>query len=130
LINPRVSVATKDVFAALRAAPLGQHQPAGLAGEGWTAGGETTRPPSRDELIAFVSRHGNDLEAAAIALHPAIVQALTALRALPGCRLARMSGSGASCFGLFGSNRAAVAAARVLRVARPQWWVRPTMLGG
>jgi 4-diphosphocytidyl-2C-methyl-D-erythritol kinase len=72
--------------------------------------------PSRDELIAFVSRHGNDLEAPAIASHPAIAEALAALQALRGCRLARMSGSGASCFALFDSNRAAVAAARALRI--------------
>ena len=77
-----------------------------------------------------MSRHGNDLEAAAIALHPAIAQALAALRALDGCRLARMSGSGASCFGLFDSNRAATAAARALRLEHPQWWIRPTVLGG
>jgi 4-diphosphocytidyl-2-C-methyl-D-erythritol kinase len=41
-----------------------------------------------------------------------------------------MSGSGASCFGLFDSGRAATAAARALRVAHPQWWIRPTVLGG
>jgi 4-diphosphocytidyl-2-C-methyl-D-erythritol kinase len=123
LINPRVSVATKDVFAALRAAPLAGQKASAAADAGWAAA-------DRQALIDLVARHGNDLEAAAIALHPAIAQALTALRALPGCRLARMSGSGASCFGLFDSSRAAVAAARVLRAARPQWWVRPTTLGG
>jgi 4-diphosphocytidyl-2-C-methyl-D-erythritol kinase len=127
LINPRVSVATKDVFAALKAPPVGGRQHSEIADEKWAAGGQV---PSRDELIAFVSRHGNGLEAAAIALHPTIAQALTALRALPGCRLARMSGSGASCFGLFASNRAAVAAARELRLKHPQWWIRPTALGG
>jgi 4-diphosphocytidyl-2-C-methyl-D-erythritol kinase len=130
LINPRVSVATKDVFAALRAAPVAQHQPAGPAEEGWAAGGETKRAPARADVIDFVSRHGNDLEAAAISLHPAIAQALAALRSLPGCRLARMSGSGASCFGLFDSGRAAAAAARALRLEHPQWWVRTTELGG
>jgi 4-diphosphocytidyl-2-C-methyl-D-erythritol kinase len=127
LINPRVSVATKDVFAALRAAPVGEHHHAKSVGEEWAS---RSHAPSRDELIAFVSRHGNDLEAPAIALHPAIPQTLAALRALPGCRLARMSGSGASCFGLFDSSRAAAAAARALRVPHPQWWIRPTVLGG
>jgi 4-diphosphocytidyl-2-C-methyl-D-erythritol kinase len=127
LINPRVCVATKDVFTALRAPPLApplaQHMSTALADAGW-AGGD------RRALIDFVARHGNDLEPPAIALHPAIAQALAALRELPGCRLARMSGSGASCFGLFDSNRAAASAARVLRVAHPQWWIRPTVLGG
>ena len=128
LINPRVSVATKDVFAALRAAPVGQHQHSELREQAWAEGGAAATP-TRDELIDFVSRHGNDLEAAAVALHPAIAQALAALRALAGCRLARMSGSGASCFALFDSNRAAAAAARALRMAHPQWWIRPTVLG-
>jgi 4-diphosphocytidyl-2-C-methyl-D-erythritol kinase len=123
LINPRVSVATKDVFAALRAGPVAQHTSSAPADAGWSGG-------DRQELIDFVARHGNDLEPAAIALHPAIAQALAALRALSGCRLARMSGSGASCFGLFDSNRAAIAAARALRVKHPQWWIRPTVLGG
>jgi 4-diphosphocytidyl-2-C-methyl-D-erythritol kinase len=123
LINPRVSVATRDVFTALRAPPLGQHKSTAAAEAEWAGGG-------RQELIEFVARLGNDLEPPAIALHPAIAQALTALRALTGCRLARMSGSGASCFGLFASGWAAVAAARVLRAAHPQWWIRPTVLGG
>jgi 4-diphosphocytidyl-2-C-methyl-D-erythritol kinase len=132
LINPRVSVATRDVFAALRAAPVAEHGPSAQAAEGFVARGQaaTAQALSRADLIALVSRDGNDLEAAAIALHPAIAHALAALRAFPGCRLARMSGSGASCFGLFDSNRAATAAARALRVAHPQWWIRPTVLAG
>ena len=104
-----MSVATKDVFAALHAPPLGQHKSSAVADAEWAGGG-------RQELIEFVARHGNDLEPPAISLHPAIAQALAALRALTGCRLARMSGSGASCFGLFDSDRAAAAAARALRV--------------
>ena len=57
----------------------------------------------------------NDLEAPAIKLQPVIADVLSELRQLPGCQLARMSGSGATCFGLFGSSRAAAAAARTLR---------------
>jgi 4-diphosphocytidyl-2-C-methyl-D-erythritol kinase len=123
LVNPRVSVATRDVFAALRAPPVAAHASSALADAGWVA-------TDRHALIDLVARHGNDLEPAAISLHPAIAHALAALRALSGCRVARMSGSGASCFGLFDSNRAATAAARALRVADPQWWIRPTVLGG
>jgi 4-diphosphocytidyl-2-C-methyl-D-erythritol kinase len=52
------------------------------------------------------------------------------LRKLPGCRLARMSGSGATCFALFDSYRTASAAARRLRVGYPTWWVRATTFGG
>jgi 4-diphosphocytidyl-2-C-methyl-D-erythritol kinase len=126
LINPRVSVATKDVFVALKAPPVGGHQHSKSVDDELAPEGHAL---SRDELIGFVTHHGNDLEAPAIALHPAIPQALAALRALPGCRLARMSGSGASCFGLFDSSRAGAAAARALRAAHPHWWIRPTVLG-
>jgi len=122
LINPRASVATRDVFAALRAPPVDERAAASVDA-GWSGG-------DRQDLIDFVARHGNDLEPPAISLHPAIAQALAALRVLDGCRLARMSGSGASCYALFDSNRAAAAAARALRVARPTWWIRPTVLGG
>jgi 4-diphosphocytidyl-2-C-methyl-D-erythritol kinase len=122
LINPGVSVATREVFAALRAGPVGQRHPA--------SGPQDALAQTHHELIDFVSRHGNDLEAAAIKLHPAIAQALAALRALAGCRLARMSGSGASCFALFDSHGAAAGAARALRLAHPSWWIRPTVLGG
>ncbi len=122
LINPGVSVATRDVFAALAAPPLGQHPASAMREAEWSGG-------SRDDLIAFLARQGNDLEAPAIALHPAIAHALTALRALPGCHLARMSGSGATCFGLFDSQRAATSAARELRRTQPAWWIRSTVLG-
>jgi 4-diphosphocytidyl-2-C-methyl-D-erythritol kinase len=120
LINPRMSVPTKDVFAKLAAAPRGRRTSS--VGEGWAGG-------TRDELVALLARHGNDLEAPAIALHPTIAQALAALRALPGCRLARMSGSGATCFALFDTQHATASAARALRQAQPGWWIRPTVLG-
>jgi 4-diphosphocytidyl-2-C-methyl-D-erythritol kinase len=123
LVNPRVAVPTKDVFKALGAAPLASgHVPA--------SGQDAEHDATRDDVIAYVARHANDLEAPAIALNPTIAQALDALRVLPGCRLARMSGSGATCFALFASQRAAAAAARILRAARPTWWIRPTVLGG
>ena len=126
LINPRVAVPTKDVFKALAAPPLAPDYASMRDQDEWTGGVE----PSRDEVIAYVAHHHNDLEAPAIALNKAIAQALAALRALPGCRFARMSGSGATCFALFASQRAAAAAARTLRAARPTWWIRPTLLGG
>jgi 4-diphosphocytidyl-2-C-methyl-D-erythritol kinase len=115
LVNPGVAVATADVFAALAAPPAGQSAPAALPEGG---------------LLAEVAGGRNDLEAPAIELEPAIAVVLAVLRKLPGCRLARMSGSGATCFGLFDSSRAASAAARTLRVAYPAWWVRATVLGG
>jgi 4-diphosphocytidyl-2-C-methyl-D-erythritol kinase len=70
----------------------------------------------------------NDLEAPAISLQPVIAEVLSALRALAGCELARMSGSGATCFGLFDTGRAAIAGARTLRARNPTWWIRATTL--
>jgi len=69
---------------------------------------------------------GNDLEEPAIRLAPVVGEVLAALRASPGCRIARMSGSGATCFGLFERAGAASAAARLLRAKHPSWWVRAT----
>ena len=116
LLNPGVAVATKDVFAALALPTAGQTAPAAI-GTGTAA------------LLDEIAHGRNDLEAAAIELEPAIADALAVLRKLPGCRLARMSGSGATCFGLFDSMDAARGAARRLRVGYPDWWVRATALG-
>jgi 4-diphosphocytidyl-2-C-methyl-D-erythritol kinase len=122
LINPGVNVATKDVFAALHAPPVPRPIPAPPAMDALEG--------ARDRVLDFIARYVNDLEAPAVSLHPVIAQALAALRALDGCRLARMSGSGATCFALFDSGRAAARAARALRERHPKWWIRPTMLGG
>jgi len=125
LVNPGVAVSTRDVFAALNlaspAASGGVSSPTPLVSEGW--GGEPTT------FVAALAKDRNDLEAPAIELEPAIANVLAVLQALPDCRLARMSGSGATCFGLFPTNAAAAAAARTLRVGYPQWWVRATTLG-
>jgi 4-diphosphocytidyl-2-C-methyl-D-erythritol kinase len=80
-------------------------------------------------LVDEIANGRNDLEGPAIELQPVIAEVLAVLRKLPGCRLARMSGSGATCFGLFDSTHASAAAARTLRVGYPAWWVRPTVLG-
>jgi 4-diphosphocytidyl-2-C-methyl-D-erythritol kinase len=116
LVNPGVAVATRDVFAALTPPPAGQTGPA-------------ASPAGTAALLAAIAGGRNDLEAPAIELEPTIAEVLAVLRRLPGCRLARMSGSGATCFGLFQSRAAASAAARTLRVGYPGWWVRATVLG-
>jgi 4-diphosphocytidyl-2-C-methyl-D-erythritol kinase len=120
MVHPAISVATKGVFEALGVGP-----------------GERREGPSlpaldsikRDALLALLDRHGNDLEPAAIAIVPVIAEVAGELRALPGCRLARMSGSGSACFGIFDSMRMAQAAARILARAHPNWWVRATVFG-
>jgi 4-diphosphocytidyl-2-C-methyl-D-erythritol kinase len=75
------------------------------------------------ELADFLRGQRNDLEAPARRLAPIIGDVIDAIAGLPGCHLARMSGSGATCFGLFASADAASRGAAMLRLARPGWWV-------
>jgi 4-diphosphocytidyl-2-C-methyl-D-erythritol kinase len=119
LVNPGVAVATGDAFARLGLSP------------GEVRGHETatTVPSERAALLAFLADDVNDLEPAAIALAPVIADVLARLRALPDCRFARMSGSGATCFALFDTAGAATAAAHRLKAAHPDWWVGATELG-
>lgn len=107
LVNPGVPVATAAVF---KARGGGFTPPADLPGA-W---------PDAAAMAADLALCRNDLEAPAVALEPAIGEVLAALRALPGALLARMSGSGATCFALFEAPPAAAAAAHALR--RPHWW--------
>ncbi|WP_119300270.1 4-(cytidine 5'-diphospho)-2-C-methyl-D-erythritol kinase [Dongia deserti] len=80
--------------------------------------------PPRDfaEFVGRLQGCRNDLTEAAISVTPAIRDVLVALAALPGCVLARLSGSGATCFGLFGNEAGARAAEAKLRVDHPAWW--------
>ena len=75
------------------------------------------------ELAAFLAARRNDLEAPALQAEPVIGLAKAALGAQAGCYLARMSGSGATCFGLFADAQSAGAAAAAIRAAYPTWWV-------
>jgi 4-diphosphocytidyl-2-C-methyl-D-erythritol kinase len=120
LVNPGVALPTKDVFAALGLSPE-KHRRATNRKERF--------PRDRERFIAWLSSQRNDLEAAAMKLRPEIARVLEALSREPGCRLARMSGSGGTCFGLFASSRAAGAAAKRLASAHPRWWVKATLLG-
>jgi 4-diphosphocytidyl-2-C-methyl-D-erythritol kinase len=110
LVNPGVPVATAAVFRALR--PEGQRPSREPLPAAWTLSG----------LAAYLARSRNDLEAPAIALAPAIGGALALLRALPGCLMARMSGSGATCWALFPSAEGLDPAERKLAAERPGWW--------
>jgi 4-diphosphocytidyl-2-C-methyl-D-erythritol kinase len=117
LVNPGVAVATKLVFAGLK---LGDKPAAPL---------DLATMASRRQLLQMLQTQPNDLEAPAIAIAPVIADVLTALRALSGCDFARMSGSGATCFGLFASAADADAAAKNLRAKFPQWWAQACNLG-
>jgi 4-diphosphocytidyl-2-C-methyl-D-erythritol kinase len=120
LVNPGVAVPTREVFALLGRKPGGAVARAPRA---------QALPADPDALIEFLAAGRNDLEPPAIKLQPAIARALDTLRRASGCRLARMSGSGATCFGLFSSARAAAVAARNIAAAEPHWWVKATVFG-
>jgi 4-diphosphocytidyl-2-C-methyl-D-erythritol kinase len=119
LVNPGVPVPTRDVFGKLGLSP-GESR--GVATEI-----QTGRLENRDALIAYLKSQPNDLETPATALQPLIVAALEALAGQPDCRLSRMSGSGATCFGLFDSDAATAAAAQALASSHPGWWVAATV---
>ena len=120
LVNPGVAVETVAVF---RALGLAHGQRLGCPDD--KAGYETA---SASELLANLTRSGNDLAVPAQRVAPGIGEVLERLERIPDCRLARMSGSGATCFALFDDCRASAAAAKVLQRDRPDWWVKPTLL--
>jgi 4-diphosphocytidyl-2-C-methyl-D-erythritol kinase len=107
LVNPLVALPSPSVFRARAGTPFSR--PAELP-ESW---------PDAAAMARDLAALRNDLEAPAIGLCPPVAAVLAALRALPGCLLARMSGSGATCFGLFTSAEAAAGAAGRLP---PAWW--------
>jgi 4-diphosphocytidyl-2-C-methyl-D-erythritol kinase len=127
LVNPGVMLATKDVFAAKKSV----HPVAGGCLHSLREFAFAQFPDSnrRAGLLNGLKECRNDLETAAMELAPEIAVVLAALRDQSSCWLARMSGSGATCFGIFDSVRSAQAAGRALRHEHPLWWVRATALG-
>lgn len=125
LINPGVAVPTKLVFSGWSAAA----NPAVASGGAANVAGDIAKIRNERQFLDWLAREVNDLEAPAIAVAPAIEQVLASLRDLSGCCLARMSGSGATCFGLFSSREETMAAANMLRPRFPHWWITETALG-
>jgi 4-diphosphocytidyl-2-C-methyl-D-erythritol kinase len=118
LANPNVPLATAPVFKAFAAAGSPFSPPAPLL----------TAPGDAAALAAAMALRGNDLEAPARTLVPEVGQVLAALGSLPGALLARMSGSGATCFALFASAAEAKSSATTLARLHPGWWVRAAPL--
>ena len=109
LVNPGIALSTPAVFKARHGA--------------FSAPARFAMPADAAALAALLAARRNDLSDAAIALVPAIGEVLERLASLEGALIARMSGSGATCFALFAAADAATAAAARLRAERPDWWV-------
>ena len=116
LVNPGIAVPTKDVFAGLQS----------------RSGVEMSLPQGgfadTADLLRFLETTCNDLEEPARRLQPVIGEVLAALCALPGALLARMSGSGATCFAIFADDDCCERAAGRLKQAQPNWWIAPTFV--
>ena len=121
VVNPGVPLETKAVFARM-----------GLE-SGWTsiasAHADLADGDTAETVFAALRRGRNDMEDAACVLAPVVSDVLAVLGAARGCRLARMSGSGATCFGLFTDCRAVARARQAIAKVHPGWWAKATMLG-
>jgi 4-diphosphocytidyl-2-C-methyl-D-erythritol kinase len=120
LVNPRQPVETRAVFAKLGL------KPGDAAGFG--AHPVITDGMDFDSLLRALKKGRNDMEDAACVIAPVISHVLAVLSGARGCKLARMSGSGATCFALFETCRQAGAAAKAILRGHPEWWVKPTVL--
>ena len=115
LVNPMKALPTPAVFKARQ----GVFQPEARL---------TTAPKDVYELVGALHSRENGLTDAACGLMPVIRDVLTALSASEKCLLSRMSGSGATCFGIYPDRATARAAASTLYAAHPDWWIAQTML--
>jgi 4-diphosphocytidyl-2-C-methyl-D-erythritol kinase len=120
MVNPRVPVATADVFKALglRNGELLVGASDVLQAADWPEAGA-----SLEDWVEALAAGTNDLEAPAMRIQPVIGEVISALNATNGAWLARMSGSGATCFALYENTAEAARAADKLRLDHPGWWV-------
>jgi 4-diphosphocytidyl-2-C-methyl-D-erythritol kinase len=127
MVNPCVPVPTREVFNALglrNGELLVGATDVLLQDRSWPEAGASV-----GEWIAAFEEVGNDLEAPAMRIQPVIGEVLSVLGAADGARLARMSGSGATCFAIFENAAEAQAAAEKVRSDHPDWWVHAGTLG-
>jgi 4-diphosphocytidyl-2-C-methyl-D-erythritol kinase len=120
MVNPRVPVATQDVFKALglRHGELLVGFTDVLRATAWPEDGASV-----EDWVEVLAASSNDLEAPAIRIQPVIGEVLAALSATNGAWLVRMSGSGATCFAIFENTPEAQRAAQKIQLDHPQWWV-------
>jgi len=120
LVNPRVPVATRDVFNALglRNGELLVGATDVLRGTAWPEAGASV-----EDWVEVLAASSNDLEQPATRIQPVIGEVISALSATNGAWLARMSGSGATCFAIYENTADAARGAEKIRRSHPGWWV-------
>ena len=121
LVNPRVPVATKDVFEALglrHGELLIGATDVVMQASSWPEDGG-----SLEEWVEAFAASANDLEAPATKIQPLIGEVISALNSTNGAWLARMSGSGATCFALYENTAEAQRGASKIQLEHPSWWV-------
>jgi 4-diphosphocytidyl-2-C-methyl-D-erythritol kinase len=125
MVNPRVPVATKDVFKALglRNGELLVGASDVIRATAWPEQGASV-----EDWVEVLAASSNDLEAPATRIQPVIGEVIAALNAADGTWLARMSGSGATCFAIFENTAEAARAAQKIQIDHPQWWVHAGVL--
>jgi 4-diphosphocytidyl-2-C-methyl-D-erythritol kinase len=125
MVNPRVPVATKDVFAelGLRNGELLVGATDVMRATAWPEDGASV-----EDWVEVLAANSNDLEAPATRIQPVIGEVLSALSATNGAWLARMSGSGATCFAIFENTAEAQRAAQKIKLDHPGWWVHAGVL--
>jgi len=121
LVNPRQGSSTPTIFKAIGLKPGEVHHG---AAHPMIGSGEAV-----STLIKGLQQGRNDMRAAAAHVLPIINEVETALTAQPNCRFARMSGSGATVFGVFDTCRDAAKTAKILAREHPDWWVKATVIG-
>ena len=125
MVNPRVPVATRDVFKALglRNGELLVGAADVMRATAWPEDGASV-----EDWVEVLSSSSNDLEAPATGIQPVIGEVLAALSATNGAWLARMSGSGATCFAIYENTAEAQRASQKIRLDHPTWWVHAGIL--
>ncbi len=112
LVNPGIEISTAEIFKAFDA-----------------RGTSSDFPTQGGTLLGMAKAGRNDLQETVIGIAPVIQDVITLINAQNGCQLARMSGSGATCFGIFDTRKQAHAAVCAIKEKHPDYWCVPTLLG-
>ena len=115
LVNPNKPVQTQDVYKGLTKVNNSSQTPFPALG-------------SKNDIISWIRDQRNDLEPPALQLCPEIKDILSRLQDQEGCLVARMSGSGGTCFGIFQTAEQVSVAAKTIKQLEPGWWIQPTRI--